>query len=213
MKFINVMSVAVALCATVSLGALQIPQCYQYADTQIVGKFSLDEPISDLDSVKTLSLLCDSFGIDECDHGMASTFPSVMCNEQCPWVSQCDISKFDAFKSALPSGKKLVFTGAPIVLGARSKNTFSCESKPIGDVGFDAYDLIINLPCTPGENTMDFWNVTNVSCSLSLRPGKYPVSGYTELTQNITLNAIAAGSVVSVSILAVLVSMILAILA
>jgi len=213
MKFINVVMV-VALYAAVSYAALELPQCYQYADNQVVGKFSVDTPLDFSNTtVNALSLLCDSLGIDECDHSNSLVFPSVMCNEKCPWLTKCSISKFADFKNALPAGKKLVFTGQSYILGKNAGVTFSCESAPIEEVGFDSYELIINLPCLPGENAMDVWNATNITCSLKLLPGKYPDSAeYSELTQNITLYSFCAGSISAVSVLALIMSMFLAII-
>jgi len=135
---------------------------------------------------------------------MSLTFPSVICSDNCPWYSQCDISQFEALKSALPAGKKLVFTGMPVYLGEKMDVTFSCESEAIKEEGFDEYTLVINLPCISGENSMSTWNFTNISCTLDLLPGKYPYAEYPELTQNITLNSISVGSIATVSVFALL---------
>ncbi len=76
----KVVIAVVAICSAVCVAKLDIPQCFQYADTQIYGKFSLDTPSTDLGN-KTdftrLSLLYDSLGVKDCDASMSTTFPSV----------------------------------------------------------------------------------------------------------------------------------------
>ena len=67
------------LCVAVEAIKMQLPQCYQYADTQIVGKFSVNDPITTLydDKVDKLHMLYDSLGIVDCDANMSKAAPSV----------------------------------------------------------------------------------------------------------------------------------------
>ncbi len=81
-----------------------------------------------------------------------------MCGSQCPWISKCLTSEYSAFKSALSAGKKIVFTGVPVVLGERKVNdTFYCESANITDDGLDEIVVYINIPCTAKQNAADAW--------------------------------------------------------
>ena len=157
-----------------------------------------------------------------------------MCEAECPWLSRCNVKKYSDIKAALPPKKKLYFTGVPIVLDHRINQTFSCESEEIPDTGFFEYTLLIYLPCAPGVNAMDVWkfvsntglccclyygslvcfvylnSMTNATCTLTLAPGSYPSDEYNEFRQNVTLISFCAGSITSISILVVLVSMLLA---
>ena len=53
--------------------------------------------------------------------------------------------------------------------------------------------------------------MTNITCTLTFE-GQYPTSEYPEFVQNVTLVAVGAGSIATVSIMTLLVLMVLALL-
>jgi len=212
-KIVDIFIIFCAACLAVCFADVPLKQCYQYADTQIVGMFHLNgtKPVIN-DNVTSLHMLYDSLGIHDCDAQMSLTMPSTMCESSCPWISRCNTSQFSAFSSKVPVGSRLAFTGAARILGQLTDLPFTCQSDVIKQ-GFNEYILIIYLPCNPGQNAKDYWNVTNMSCTLKVVPSEYPSAEYSEFRQNITLVSFNSASVYTISMFVLLISMLLSLLA
>ena len=147
--------VTILLCAMSLASATDT--CMQYADARVVGKFSTDTPATIESNATGLQLLLDSLSIADCDANISKTSPSVLCGSTCLWESSCEMSSFDALKSAV-EGKKIVFTGGVRLLDGTFNQTFTCESADVvSSTGFSEIALNVFLPCSEKENARDEW--------------------------------------------------------
>ena len=185
---------AVALFCATSL-TYATDACMRYADAQIVGKFSTDTAATIESNATGLQLLLDSLSIADCDANVSKTSPSVsplvhkripllvghnkltplslaqqvLCGSTCLWESSCEMSSFDALKSAV-EGKKIVFTGGVRLLGGTFNQTFTCETADtVSSTGFSEIALNVFLPCEEKENARDTWKFVTFSLSVDIR--------------------------------------------